>query len=95
MSKVEIYQLLRNYFSDKPVERVSVFGSFSKDEENDYSDIDIIIKPLQPLGFFTIGKYISELEDITKRKIDLTTENSLTNSFKEKIKNDLTLLYVK
>ena len=95
MSKAEIVKLLKKYFADKPVESVSIFGSFSTQEENEFSDIDIIIKPQKPLGLFTLGKYISELEDITKRKIDLATENSLTASFREKIKNDLKLLYVK
>ena len=95
MSKAEIIQLLKKYFADKPVESVSLFGSFSTQKENEFSDIDIIIKPQMPLGLFTLGKYISELEEITKRKIDLATENSITAAFREKIKKDLKVLYVK
>ena len=95
MSKAEIIQLLKKYFADKPVECVSLFGSFSTQKENEFSDIDILIKPQRPLGLFTLGKYISDLEDITKRKIDLATENSITSDFREKIKKDLKILYVK
>ena len=95
MCKAEIVKLLKKYFADKPVEGVSIFDSFSTKTENEFPDIDIIIKPQKPLGLFTLGKYISKLEDITKIKIDLATENGLTASFREKIKNDLKLLYVK
>jgi uncharacterized protein len=93
MNKQETYEAVRNYFEDKPVSKVFAFGSFSRNEANLSSDIDLIIVPEHPVGLFTLGKYIADLEEITKRKIDLATLNSITPEFKKLIQNDLTEVY--
>ena len=71
-----VYKQIQKYFADKPVKKVFVFGSFSRDEDKDSSDIDLIINPTHPVGLFALGKYIFDLEEITKRKI-----NSFTGRF--------------
>ena len=89
----EILHDIVKYFKDKPVKKVFVFGSFARREMNPASDIDLIIIPDHPLGLLTLGKYISDLEEITKRKIDLATKNSITSEFQKLIENDLTEVY--
>jgi hypothetical protein len=93
MNKKETYAAIKNYFSDKPVKKVFAFGSFVREEATLSSDIDLIIIPEYPVGLFILGKYIADLEDITKRKIDLATQNSLTPEFQKLIQNDLTEVY--
>jgi uncharacterized protein len=88
-----IYKQLQNYFADKPVKKVFVFGSFARNEDKDSSDIDIIISPSHPIGLFTLGNYIADLEDITKKKIDIATQNSITPEFFSLIKNDIKEVY--
>ena len=88
-----LYKQLQNYFADKPVKKVFVFGSFARNEDRDSSDIDIIITPSHPLGLFTLGNYIADLEDITKRKIDIATQNSITPEFFTLIQKDLKEVY--
>ena len=34
---------LQNYFAGRPVKKAWVFGSFSRGEEKEYSDIDIMV----------------------------------------------------
>ena len=80
---------------DKPVKRVAVFGSFARNDGNENADIDLLINTDMPLGLFTLGRYISDLEDITRRKIDLATEGSLTPDFYNKISNDIIIVYAK
>ncbi len=93
MNKKELYTQIQKYFSDKPVKKVFVFGSLSRDEYDNSSDIDLIILPSHPVGLFTLGRYISDLEEITKRKIDLATQNGVSSEFLKIIQNDLTEVY--
>lgn len=93
MNKAETYKQIQKYFTGKPVKKVFIFGSFQKDEHNDSSDIDLIIVPEHPLGLFILGKYIADLEEIIKRKIDLATHNGLTPEFLKLIQNDMTEVY--
>ena len=95
MNKEKVYSQIQDYFSDKPVKRVSLFGSFARDENNDASDIDLLITPQQPLGLFALGRYIADLEDLIKIKIDLTTEGSLSKEFYNGIQKDIKVLYAK
>lgn len=90
--KIVIGQI-QKYFSDKPVSKVFVFGSFARNEDKTSSDIDLIIHPYYPLGLFALGKYVADLEEITKRKVDLATQNSITPEFLALIQNDLKEVY--
>lgn len=93
MKKEKIFEIITTYFSNKPVKKVILFGSFSRDEEKATSDIDMIINLEHPVGLFTLGKYISDLEKLTKRKIDISTQNSITPEFLHSIRNDLKVVY--
>ena len=93
MQKEVIYKIISRYFMNTPVNKVSLFGSFSRDEENNDSDIDLILNLDKPIGLFTLGKYIADLEDLTKCKIDIATQNSLSQEFFESIENDLKVVY--
>ncbi len=93
MQKESIYQIIENYFSNKPVKRVLLFGSFSRDEETNNSDIDLILNLEHPIGLFALGRYIADLENLTHRKIDIATENSITPEFLNTIKDDLKIVY--
>lgn len=88
-----IYKQLQKYFADKPVKKVFVFGSFARNEDQDSSDIDLIISLSHPVGLFALGNYVADLEDITKRKIDIATQNSITPEFLALIQKDLKEVY--
>ncbi len=88
-----VYNQIQKYFADKPVKKVFVFGSFSRNEDKDSSDIDLIISPSHPVGLFALGKYVSDLEEITKRKIDIATQNSIPPDFFAFILKDLKEVY--
>lgn len=88
-----IYKQLQSYFADKPVKKVFVFGSFARNEDKDSSDIDLIISLSHPVGLFVLGKYVADLEEITNRKIDIATQNSITPDFLKLIQKDLKEVY--
>ncbi len=64
--------LLRKYFVDK----IGYFGSYSRNEQNEDSDIDILVSFKKPLGweFFDLQEL---LEKELKLKVDLVSEKAL------------------
>jgi predicted nucleotidyltransferase len=66
-----------NYFKNKPVKKVYLFGSSVNDEAK-ANDIDILIElePNHIVTLFDMGKWTIELENTFHKKVDLiTTEN--------------------
>ena len=64
---------LRQHFG---VEQVALFGSFTRDEASEESDIDLVVKLNRPLGFafFELADY---LEAKLGRRVDLITASTL------------------
>jgi len=71
-------------FREYAVKEIGLFGSFSDESYNKYSDIDILVEFEKPIGwkFFSLEIY---LEKIFNRKIDLVTKNALKEQIKERI----------
>jgi predicted nucleotidyltransferase len=85
-----IVDLLKNY---NPV-RVSLFGSFARDENTSQSDIDILVKFDQTYSLLQIIAIENELSEKIGIKVDLITEGSLKNErIKKSIQNDLNIIY--
>jgi uncharacterized protein len=86
-------ELCRRY----DVKKMYLFGSVCSDKFSDESDIDILIS----FKDISIEKYTDnyfelhyKLEELFKRKVDLLTENSLSNPFFiESIEETKQLLY--
>lgn len=73
------------------VKQIGLFGSYSDNEQNEESDIDILVEFEKPIGwkFFSLEKY---LEDIFNRKVDLVTKNALKKQLRDKILNQTLFL---
>jgi uncharacterized protein len=88
---------LKRLCQDYDVKTMHVFGSVCTEKFNDKSDIDILIS----FKDITIEKYTDnyfdlhyKLEELFNRKIDLLTENSLSNPyFIESVEETKQLLY--
>ena len=66
------------------VERIGFFGSYSREEQNEDSDIDILVEFNRPLGweFFDLQEL---LEKELQRKVDLVSIKALKEQLKEEI----------
>jgi uncharacterized protein len=93
MSSEEIYRVIHNYFADKPVKKVQVFGSFARKKNVDNSDIDLLVTMQKHVGLIKLAGYKLELEEMLHKNVDLITEPSINNMFKEIIQPDLTTVY--
>lgn len=88
LNRSEIESKLRNLkpiLSDKfSVVRIGYFGSYSKNEQTEDSDIDILVEFGKPIGwdFFDLQEM---LENELKIKVDLVSNKALKNQLKESI----------
>jgi uncharacterized protein len=87
--------LLQNYFADKPVKRVWLFGSYARNTQvKGASDIDILLELdySMPIGmkFFS---YQRELQDLLHAKVDVVTNDGISKYLLPYIEKDMILIY--
>lgn len=75
-------------YRDYSVKEIGLFGSFSRGDFSEESDIDILVELERPIGwkYFSLELY---LEQVFKRKIDLVTKNALKDQIKDNILNQV------
>jgi uncharacterized protein len=95
MSK-ETFEKISNCLKNKPVKRAYLFGSSSRNEEDEQSDVDILVELdySQPIGLGFVRMKL-ELEDLLKRKVDLLTTNSVSKYIRPFIDSEKILIYEK
>ena len=67
---------------------LAVFGSYGRGQENQNSDVDILVDFKKPIGVEFID-LADELENILKLKVDLVSKNGLKPQYFEGIEKDL------
>ena len=79
--KAQLISVLKKY----PIKEASVFGSFSRNEQTEASDIDILIQSSETLSLFEILRMEGELSELVSRKIDIVELGALKKSIKDKV----------
>ncbi len=87
---------ISNFFKKKPVLRAYLFGSESRNESNENSDVDILVELdySKPIGLDFI-KMQFELEEITHKKVDLISSGGISKYIRPFIEQDKILIYEK
>lgn len=78
------------YLSEKyGVGKIGLFGSYSRDEQDSGSDIDLLVQFERPIGFF---KFIA-VEDYLKgklgEKVEIVTEDALKPLIKPRVMKEV------
>lgn len=71
----------------------ALFGSFARGEAKAESDVDLLIRFAQPKSLLGHIGIAHQLEDALGKKVDLITENELSQHLRENIRRDLTVIY--
>jgi predicted nucleotidyltransferase len=71
------------------VKKLYLFGSIARGEATDQSDADFLLEYDRPFGLFQLVAVGNYLEKILGRPIDLGTEVSLKEGFRESVMRDL------
>ena len=77
------------------VEKIGIFGSVAREIENEDSDIDIVVKLREPIGFRFV-ELVEYLENNFDRKVDVLTQEGIENIRIRKIAEDIkrNIIYV-
>lgn len=78
-------------FHDYPIKSMAIFGSYSRTEQNDSSDLDILVEFSDKIGIRFID-LAEELEDIVGFKVDLVSKKGIKEKYLKSI--DSELIYV-
>lgn len=85
---------IKEYFKDKPILKVWLFGSYARKDYEAESDIDLLIKPdySKRLGwkFFAMK---SELQLLLGKPVDIVSEAYLKDFAKPSVDGDKLLIY--
>ena len=75
-------------FKDYLIKSMAIFGSYSRKEQNDLSDIDILVEFSDKIGIRFID-LAEDLENIVGFKVDLVSKKGIKNNYLESITSDL------
>ena len=94
----QIKQTVSEYFKDKPVKKVYLFGSYARGEANETSDVDLLVDLdySKKIGW-QFYEWHEHLKDIFKRKVDVVSTGALRPDryFTKFVESQKKLLYAK
>ncbi len=86
--KSKISSIRNNLVLKYHLKNIAIFGSFSRNEQNENSDVDIMVEFSEPVGVEFID-LANELERTLQRKVDLVSKNGIKEKYYKVIKSDL------
>lgn len=78
----------KRLFNDYPIKSMAIFGSYSRREQNDSSDLDILVEFSDKIGIRFID-LADDLEKIIGFKVDLVSKKGIKEKYLEAINSDL------
>ena len=86
---------IQGYLKAKPVTKAWLFGSCSRGEEHEGSDVDILVAfdRNAPVGLLTIGGMYMDLKELLNRDVDLVEDGTLMPFAVESANHDKLLIY--
>jgi len=95
MSTQSIIHIINQYFATQPVTKAWLFGSYSRGEEREDSDIDILVAfdKEAHIGLIKFSGMKCDLEDLLNKSVDLVVDGSLMPFAVESANRDKILVY--
>jgi predicted nucleotidyltransferase len=91
----EVLKILKEHkkdlFNKYPIQSLAVFGSFSRGDFKENSDVDVLVEFTHPVGIEFI-RLSHDLEDILNKEVDLVSKPAIKSKYLKYIEPDL--LYV-
>ncbi len=92
----DITNRLSDYFVEKPVKKVYLFGSVARGEDDSTSDIDLLLELEYIKGISKVFIQMNqEIPLILNKKVDIITTESLNKYMKKFIDKEKVLIYEK
>lgn len=87
--KIAVDQNLNLLHDTYGVKKLGVFGSVSKGENIESSDIDLLVEFSKPIGLFKFIELEDYLSELLGKKVDLVTKNALKPAIKDDVLRDV------
>ena len=88
--------IIRKYFAGQPVLRVWLFGSYSRGDQTEDSDVDLLVDfdhQNANIGLMEYVRIMYGLSELLNKKVDLVENGTLLPSIAEAVNNDKKLIY--
>ena len=87
---------IKKYFEDKPVLKAYLFGSYSRGDADENSDIDILVELdySKQIGLEFVQMQL-DLQDLLHHKVDLLSAKAVSKYIYPFVENDKHLIYEK
>ena len=94
--QAEQLKLISDFFSSQPVLKAYLFGSYSRGEAHENSDIDLLIELdyTQPVGLEFIQMQF-DIQKLLSKKVDLVSAQGLSKYIQPIIDKDKKLIYAR
>ncbi len=94
-STEQMIPIIRNFFAGQPVKKAWLFGSCSRGEETEDSDVDILVQyeNSKKLSLFAIAKMMCALEVLVGREVDMVEYGRLRPFAVDSVDRDKILIY--
>ena len=92
----QIQTVVADYFRDKPVKKVWLFGSYARGEAREDSDVDLLVKydeSLRSLSWFDTIRLQLGLQDKLLKEVQLIEDGRVYHRFTSFIEADKIQLY--
>ncbi len=97
MEKERLIRIICDYFQQAglPLEKVWLFGSYARDEQDKQSDIDLMLRfsKNNKIDLWDFAGIKLDLEDLTGLKVDLVKEGLAKPFASDSVKRDKILIY--
>ena len=86
---------IKEYFATQPIVKAWLFGSFSRGEETENSDVDILVDfdKNARIGLFKYAGIYGDLKELLGREVDLVQNGALKAFAVESAEQDKILIY--
>ena len=88
-NRERIQAILSRYDVSNP----RLFGSVARGEDDEKSDVDILVDPGAGLSFYDLADLECELQNVLGCKVDVTTPKGLAADVRKKVEQDLSPLF--
>jgi predicted nucleotidyltransferase len=75
-------------FADYPIKSMAIFGSYSRKDQKEDSDLDILVEFNDKIGIRFID-LADEIERLVGFKVDLVSKNGIKDKYLQSINSDL------
>jgi len=75
------------------ITKIGIFGSMARGEVTSQSDIDVLVYFSKPKSLLNVGALERQISKSLGRKVDLLTEASISPYLRDKIKQELVVIY--